>query len=271
MKIQVNGVETHYELIGDGDCLVLIHGFTDNMTMWYNQVPVFSRQYRVLAYDVRGHGQTESPDDKISLDTLADDLYALLKALNIDKAFLLGYSMGGRIGLEFALEHPDMIPGFIFANSGIPGPVFQLSEQEITEMKEKQGLMEKLIESGDIETIAEVMTEFSFSPGFKDRCPDIYQKYKDLKLKNTPKHYLPILRAIVENFQNPPDLARLKCPALIVAGNQDSFMKLDVAESMEKAIPNAQVKILPTGHAAALEMPEQFNQTVIEFLRNSIQ
>lgn len=268
MRIQTNGVETNYELVGCGDCIVLIHGFTDNMAMWYNQVPEFSKQYKVLTYDVRGHGQTESPDDNISLDTLADDLYALLKALNIGKAFVLGYSMGGRIGVKFALKHPDMTPGFIFANSGIPGPVFQLSNQEITEMLEKQSLMEKLIESGDIETIAEVMTEFSFSPGFKERCPDIYQKYKGLKLKNTPSHYLPILSAIVENFQNPPDLTRLKCPALIIAGTQDPFMKLDVAESMEKAIQNAQVKILPTGHASALEMPEQFNQTVLEFLES---
>ncbi|MFW6101897.1 MAG: alpha/beta fold hydrolase, partial [Bacteroidota bacterium] len=212
MKIQTNDVETSYELVGDGECIVLIHGFTDNMSMWYNQVPVFSEQYKVLTYDVRGHGQTDSPDDKISVDTLADDLYALLKALNIGKAFVLGYSMGGRIGLKFALKHPDMTPGFIFANSGIPGAVFQLSEQEITEMLEKQSLMEKLIESGDIETISEMMTEFSFSPGFKDRSPDIYKKYKELKLKNNPKHYLPIMKAIVEDFQNPPDLRQLKSP-----------------------------------------------------------
>ncbi len=266
MKIQTNGVEINYELFGEGDCIVLIHGFTDNMAMWYNQIPEFSKQYKVLTYDVRGHGQTESPEDKISLDTFADDLYALLKALNIDKSFVLGYSMGGRIGLNFALKHPDMTPGFIFANSGIPGPVFQLSEQEITEMLEKQSLMEKLIESGDIEAISEVMAEFSFSPGFKDRELEVYQKYKGLKLKNDPRHYLPILKAIVENFQNPPDLSQLICPALIIAGTQDSFMKLEVAESMEKAIPDAQVKILPTGHASALEMPEEFNQAVLDFL-----
>lgn len=268
MKIQANGVVTNYDLVGEGDYLVLIHGFTDNLTMWYNQVPVFSKQYKVLTYDVRGHGQTDSPDDKISLDTLADDLYALLKALNINKTFVLGYSMGGRIGLEFALKHPDMTSGFIFANSGIPGPVFQLSEKEITEMLEKQSLLEKLIESGDIEAISEVMTEFSFSPGFKNREPEVYQRYKEVKLKNDPRHYLSILKAIVENFQNPPDLTRLKCPALIIAGDQDSFMKLEVAESMEKAIPNAQVKILPTGHASALEMPEQFNQAILEFLES---
>src|SRR6056297_3689844 len=105
MKIQANGVVTNYDLVREGDYLALIHGFTDNLTMWYNQVPVFSKQYKVLTYDVRGHGQTDSPDDKISLDTLADDLYALLKALNIDKSFVLGYSMCGRIGLKFALKH----------------------------------------------------------------------------------------------------------------------------------------------------------------------
>ena len=66
MKINANGINMNYELSGEGKCLVLIHGFTDNLTMWYNQVSDFSKQYRVLTYDVRGHCQTETPKGELS-------------------------------------------------------------------------------------------------------------------------------------------------------------------------------------------------------------
>ena len=187
MKIRTGSIETNHELIGEGDCLVLIHGFSDNLTMWYNQVPQFAKKHRVLAYDVRGHGSTEAPDDKISIDILAEDLYELLHALSIDKADVLGYSMGGRIASTFAIEHPDMIEGLILANSGIPGSGFRLSEEEMKAMEEKEVLMKNLLATEDIDSISEIMTAFSFSPGFQDREPEIYQKYKDIKPLNTVK------------------------------------------------------------------------------------
>ncbi len=266
MKIQADRTEISYELAGEGECTVLIHGFSDNLTMWYNQIPELAKKYKVLAYDVRGHGQTESQDNRFSMDLFADDLYELLKALNINKACVLGYSMGGRIGVTFALNHPDMTTGLVFANSGIPGPDLQLSPQEIAEMEERRGQMLSLLETADIEVISDVMAEFSLSPGFRGREPEIFQKYKNVKLKNDPRHYAPIMQEIAKTIENPPDLTQLKCPALIIAGEQDGFMSLDVAKSMELAIPNVRIKIFPTGHASAIEMPEAFNQAVLEFL-----
>ena len=111
MRVKVHGIEMEAELQGRGPVLVLIHGFSDNLTMWYNQVPKFSKTNRVLIYDVRGHGGTETPEIEISMDLLSKDLRALLDALDIEKACVLGYSMGGRIGLNFALEYPDRITG----------------------------------------------------------------------------------------------------------------------------------------------------------------
>ncbi len=266
MKIQAGRAEINYELAGEGECIVLIHGFSDNLTMWYNQVLEFSKNYKVLTYDVRGHGKTESLDDSFSMDLFADDLYELLSVLNIDRACVLGYSMGGRIAVTFALKHPDMATGLIFANSGIPSPDLELSSQDLAEMEEKRGQMINLLETADIEVISDVMAEFSLSPGFRDREPDIFQKYKDVKLKNDPRYYVPIMQVMAGSLENPPDLTQLKCPALIIAGEQDGFMTLDVAESMAAAIPNVEVKAFPTGHASAIEMPEAFNKAVLGFL-----
>jgi 2-succinyl-6-hydroxy-2,4-cyclohexadiene-1-carboxylate synthase len=267
MKIKAGNARTNHELHGEGECLVLIHGFTDNLKMWYNQVPKLSEKFKVLVYDVRGHGQTESDDNRFSIDLFADDLCELTKALKIEKMHVLGYSMGGRIGLSFALKYPEKVKCVILANSGIPGPSLQLSEQQLKEMAEKKELLRSLLETGDIEAISEIMAVYSFSPGLKDRMPEVFHKYKALKMDNDPRHYVAIMQAVVDNMDHPPDLTQLKCPLLIIAGEQDAFMSLDVAESMKIAMPHAEIEYLPTGHAAALEMPDQFNRAVIGFLK----
>ncbi|MFC1531926.1 alpha/beta fold hydrolase [Thermodesulfobacteriota bacterium] len=266
MKVKVNEIEINYELSGEGTCLVLIHGFSDNLTMWYNQVPVFDKQFRVLTYDVRGHGKTETRGAEISMDLLADDCHGLLEALDIKKTCVLGYSMGGRIGLEFTLKYPEMTTGLVLANSGVVGPDIQLSDEQRAEMMEHRKQMTDLIESGKIEIIAEAMAERSLSPGFKDRKPDVFRRYKEVKMQNDPKQYLPVMQGTLKAMANPPDLKKLECPTLIIAGEHDGFMTMDVVKSMEKAISDVTAKMLQTGHAAAIEAPEAFNQAVLDFM-----
>jgi 2-succinyl-6-hydroxy-2,4-cyclohexadiene-1-carboxylate synthase len=266
VKLEAGGIEVSYELSGEGASLVLIHGFTDNLGMWYNQVPVFSERYRVLACDVRGHGKTKTPEGGFSMEMFADDLRGLLGALGIEQACMLGYSMGGRIALHFALKYPEMTTGLVFANSGVMGSDVQPTEEQIAALAERRKQMVELFETGRIEVIAEGMAERSFSPGFRDEDPVVFQKYKDVKLQNDPKHYLAIMQAMVEAVTNPPDLRRLECPVLIIAGDRDSFMAVDEAKSMERAIRDATVTILPTGHAAAIEAPQAFNQAVLDFM-----
>jgi len=269
MKVKAGGIEINYELSGQGACLALIHGFSDNLTMWYNQIPVFAKHLQVLTYDVRGHGQTETPEGDFSMGIFADDLHALLKALHIEKTCVLGYSMGGGIGVQFAIKYPRMVTGLVFANSGAVGPDVHPTAEQMAEMEERRRQMMDLVETGKIEVIADAMAERSLSPGFKDREPAVFQRYKEVKMRNNPKHYLPIMQAMASGMANPPDLRQLKCPALIIGGEYDGFMAVDVAKSMEKAIPEATVKILPTGHAAAIEAPEAFNQAVLDFMNRS--
>ncbi|MCJ7492418.1 MAG: alpha/beta hydrolase, partial [Dehalococcoidia bacterium] len=119
MKIRANGITMNYELTGEGDCLVLVHGAGDNLRMWYGQAPVFAQEYRVLTYDVRGHGETELPESTVDMPLLAVDQRALLRALGIESAFVLGYSMGGRIALQLALDEPSMVRALVLASSGV--------------------------------------------------------------------------------------------------------------------------------------------------------
>ena len=259
MKITANGIEMNYELSGKGECLVLIHGFTDNLNMWHNQVPEFEKHCRVLTYDVRGFGWTDKGGD-YSMSLFADDLWHLLNALGIRSACVLGYSMGGRIGLEFALNHSEMTKGLVFANSGIGAPLSP-------EMEERRKMLVGIMQEGNNEVISELMAVASFSPDFKDRNPAAFQGYKDVKLQNDPSSYLAIMQALLRSFDTSVDLGRVECPALIIAGDSDSFMEVSVAESMMKAMRNAVLQVLPTGHAAAIEAPAEFNQAVLGFVK----
>jgi 3-oxoadipate enol-lactonase len=200
------------------------------------------------------------------MELFAGDLRALLGALGIEQACVLGYSMGGRIALQFALEYPEMTTGLIFANSGVMGSEVQPTEEQIAALAERRKQMVEMFETGRIEVIADGMAERSFSPGFRDKAPVGFQKYKDVKLQNDPRHYLAIMQAMVEAVTNPPDLRRLECPALIIAGDRDSFMAVDEVKSMERIIGDATVTVLPTGHAAAIEAPQAFNQAVLDFM-----
>lgn len=267
MKISANGIEMNYEVAGQGECLTLIHGFTDNMNMWFGQAPEFSGEYKVLTYDVSGFGLTErrvaadaaKTDAPYSMELFADDLRELLRALDIDRTCVLGYSMGGRIALEFALKNPDAVTGLIFANSGIGTP-------PKPDMVERRKMMAGVLEQGNNEMIAEIMTAASFSPDFGQRNPEAYGKYKEIKLQNDPADYMKVMRALIEALDSPPDLSRIKCPALIIAGEQDGLMEPETVGFMKNAIKDAEAIMLPTGHAAAIEMPEEFNRAVLDFM-----
>jgi len=95
--VRIGDIKMYYEVHGDGEPLVLIHGLGLDSSWWTNQIPVFSQKYRAIVFDNRGVGQTESPDSPYSTEMMADDTVALLKALSVTDAHILGFSMGGRL------------------------------------------------------------------------------------------------------------------------------------------------------------------------------
>ncbi len=197
------------------------------------------------------------------MDLFAEDLHELLKVLGLPSACVLGYSMGGRIALEFCLKYPNEASGLVMANSVVGAPTSP-------EREERTKMMIEMIQSGNNEFIAEIMTVNSFSPGFKDKDPATFNQYKAVKLQNDPAGYPPVMMAMGAAAQVPVDLDRVKCPVLLLAGTSDNFMPLNVAEAMHQKITGAELKTFPTGHITAIEAPGDFNETVSAFL-NKIQ
>jgi pimeloyl-ACP methyl ester carboxylesterase len=189
---------------------------------------------------------------------LAADLRELLRALGVESALVLGYSMGGRIGLQLALDEPSMVRALVLANSGVGlGPRPPGAEER------RQNLMNAL-QRGDLETVSEQMAAFSFSPGLKERDPALFERYKRIKLANDAQSFARVWGALMQS--PPPDVDGLACPVLIVAGENDAFMSLEMARLTQAAIPGSRLEVLPTGHAAALEAPDEFNRIVLDFL-----
>lgn len=263
MKITANGISMNYNLSGNGRSLTLIHGGGDNLNVWYNQVPVFSKKYQVLTYDVRGHGQTELPKGPINTALWVADLYALLKALNINKTILVGHSLGGGIALNLTLAHPNMVKAIILSNSGLrPSPK---NEEEKNQMKAfTQKNIERLKREG-LENEVKNRLNAMFSPGFAEKNPEIVAKYNSIFLQNKLEGYV----WVVEAMGIPDaslDLKGITCPTLVIAGEHDPYVNPTAGKSTQQAIRGAQLKVLSSGHAPEMECPQEYNNTILRFL-----
>ncbi len=261
MKVETNGISMNYKITGKGDCLVLIHGAGDNLNAWYNQVPAFSKSYRVLTYDVRGHGQTELTKGDYTLDIWADDLYALLGTLGIDKAYVLGHSLGGMIAATLALKHPKMVKTLILSNSGGASVMSEEAKQQMTERRQVQ---KEAFEKEGMLGIFKVRTTTTFSPGFAEKNPDVMEKYKAILLQNKPEGYRKVMESM--NRRSPIDFSKITCPTLIIAGEHDAFSSPEAGKALQSLIPKSELKIFPTAHATAMEQPEKYNKTILAFL-----
>ncbi len=264
MKIKANGISINCEVCGSGKWLTLIHGFGDNLEAWWYQLAAFSRHYRVLTYDVRGHGQTETPDEEYTMETGARDLYELLKALGVAETCVLGYSMGGRLAIELALAHPGVVKALVIANSPV-APVRQTQEELKERMQVQQRWMEA-IERYGLESVMDEMTTAMFCPGWPEQNPETFAYYKGLRLKNNPGALVTVMRAGFRGEPSLPKVGALACPTLIIAGEHDNLMGTETARVGQATIPDARLKVMATGHASAIEKPEEFNAAVLEFL-----
>jgi pimeloyl-ACP methyl ester carboxylesterase len=260
MKIKANGIYINYEVKGEGKNLFLIHTVGDNLNIWYNQVPVLSKSYRVITYDMRGFGKTDSPNGEYTIALMAEDAYNLLKAIDVEETYVLGHSLGGRIALELAIKNPEMVKALIFANSS-PAltPPTDGSPSLLQETVEQ-------IRKGDIKTIAEMSASMFVSQRFQSHNPEEFDKYVKIKLQNKADGFDRITRATLLTPQVPPDLSKIKCPLLLIRGEYDRTEFKIGAKNIHQAVTNSKLVTLPTGHTAAVELPDKFNSAVLAFL-----
>lgn len=264
-KVKVGGINMYYEIHGRGEPLVLIPGAGSTLSGFARNIPVFSQKYKVIVYDLRGTGQSEAPDVPYTLETLADDLAGLLGVIGIEKAHLMGASMGGMIAQYFALRHPNETKSLILACTKFGGP------HEIPVDAEVMDYWQHPEQLSPKDSIRESL-RFTMSREFIEKNPDIIDQNIKQALESPPPYNSPHsamlqIQALLKN--NTYDkLPEIKAPTLVIHGDADRMSPVENGKILASRIPNAELVILPKmGHAFMIEAFDESNRIMLDFLR----
>jgi pimeloyl-ACP methyl ester carboxylesterase len=258
--IAVDGARIAYEIGGSGPPLVLIHGSLLDRRLWDEQVPAFARQFRVLRYDARGHG--ESPSDRVTY-AHHRDLHILLRTLGIARAIVVGLSMGGRVAQHLALTHPELVSALVLVGAAADGATVTAA------MQTGRTAFAAAAARGDQDAAAEAFLRLWVDG--PDRRPEqvdpAVRRHARAMALDALVH--PALDGLDEAYDLPtPDQLRaIRVPALVMVGEHDLTYMTESADLLARGIPGAEHSVVAgAGHLANLEQPAAFNRAILDFL-----
>jgi 3-oxoadipate enol-lactonase len=255
----INGIDIAYTDQGSGTPLVLIHGYPLSRAMWDAQVQGLSSRARVIAIDLRGHGESQAPIWITTVDTYADDVCGLLDHLSIDKAVICGFSMGGYVAFAFLRKYPERVRGLILAvtrpQPDAPEGKAARFQSALTAQKSGAG------------AIAEAMIGRLLSQKSMDERPELVAKVRGI-MESTPIQGIAgDLMAMAERPDSVEMLSSIRVPTLVVVGEMDGLTPPADAQLMAERIPGAKLEVIPgAAHLANMEEPQHFDRVVEEFL-----
>ena len=259
----VNGVNYHVKQSGEGAPLVLLHGFTGSSVSWQPCIPVLANDYRVIAIDLLGHGQTDSPADprRYNMENTAKDLVAIFEQLKVPSVRLLGYSMGGRLALYIAVHYPAVIESLILESAS---PGLETQAERLERQRSDDQLAHRIEENG----VAAFVAEWEKLPLFatQQRLPRaVFDRQRAQRLRNNPVGVSNSLRGMGAGVQSSlwSHLSMIDMPVLLIAGELDSRF-VAIAQRMNQQILGSQLVLIPgAGHTTHLEQPERFVQVIL--------
>ncbi len=271
-KAKVNEINIYYKVHGQGEPLVLIQGLGGPRSGWIFQTRAFKKYYRVITFDNRGVGKSDKPSSPYTVRTMADDTIGLLDYLGVDKAHVLGVSLGGMIAQEIAINYPDRVNKLILGCTTAGLGDIERTEEEV---RRAIGLREDFTEA-DIEAlylrsmgkIMATITSLAFNrrlfkvvlvPGAK-----IYFRFG-----RVVKGIVGQVGAAV-GHSTLDRLHQIKAPTLVIVGTEDKLVPPRSSEVLAERIPNARlVKVEGGSHSFFVEMRGRFNKEVLDFLAGS--
>lgn len=261
-KVKANDVELYYEIHGEGEPLLLIEGLGYATWMWYRQVPELSRHYQVIVFDNRGVGESGKPDIPYSIEMMAADAAGLLQTLGLQKAHILGASMGGYIAQAFAVNYAQLTKKLILSCTSFGGP------NAVPIPRETWDAMTKVEGKTPEEALLQGMAS-AFTPGFMEQQRDEVEKILAWRLaKPTPRYSWQRQSEAVLNASLEDKISAISVPTLILAGEEDRVVPAENSRLLQEKIPGSSLKILPdTGHLFFIERYREFNSLVLDFLR----
>jgi 3-oxoadipate enol-lactonase len=239
--------------------IILIHGFPFNKLMWEKQIEILKENYRVIAYDIRGHGNTDAGNVNFSIDLFVNDLLSLMDTLKIDKAILCGFSMGGYIALNAIENYPERFNSLLLCDT--------TCVEDKPEAKERRMKAIVTIKEDGLEKYAEESLKKLFAPiSFSKNLEEI-GIVREMILKTPKQSLYKTLHALAERKETCTMLHNIKVPVLIMVGKEDEITPPDVAFMMHERIKGSIVHIIDNaGHLSNMENSREFNNRLSGFL-----
>jgi pimeloyl-ACP methyl ester carboxylesterase len=252
MYIEANGLRVYYEVHGEGEPLLLVHGGTATGRSWASHLPAFTERFRVFAPDSRGHGRTDNPTGELTYRVMADDVAALVDALGLRTPLVLGYSDGGQIALELGMRYPGLARALVLG-----GTQFRFSEAYLEDTRALLGVAD----GEDVDTERLEREQPDFVAYLREAHRPVYgPEYWKTYVKTiaalwlTPLHYAP------------EDLATITDPVLLLVGDRDG---VSTEESVElfRLLPDAELAVAPASDHGFIEAKAGlFDALALDFL-----
>lgn len=255
-KIQSNGINLYYEIHGEGQPLLLIHGLGSSARDWELQVDEFAKSYRVITFDLRGHGQSDKPAAPYSMAMFAADTIGLLKALGIENPHVVGLSLGGGVAFQMAVDASHSMKSLTIVNS-LPELILRTFKDRLI-FWERVGIVKWL----GMKKMGEVVSKRLF---IKPEQDEIRRIFVERWAENDQRAYMEAMRALV-GWSVSARIGSIRVPTLVIAADQD-YSPLSVKEAYTAQIPGARLAVIPDSrHATPVERPQEFNLVLQKFL-----
>ncbi|MGK5114821.1 MULTISPECIES: 3-oxoadipate enol-lactonase [unclassified Geodermatophilus] len=253
----MTAVEVSYTEEGprDAPVVVLSNSLGATRAMWDPQVPALAERFRVVTYDTRGHGSSPVPEGPYSLDDLVDDVVALLDRLGVQRAHVVGLSLGGMTAMRMAAREPERVGRIaLLCTSALLGPREMWTDRARTARTEGTGVL------------APVVVQRWFTPGFREREPELTARMEAMIAGTPAEGYAGCCEAIAE-MDLRADLPTIGAPTLVVSGVEDPATPPEHQQAIVDAVPDARlVSVSPGAHLANVEQPQEVTGALLGHL-----
>jgi pimeloyl-ACP methyl ester carboxylesterase len=258
MKTEINGVQIAFTDQGTGVPILFVHGFPLNRAIWESQVESLSSSFRIITVDLRGHGESDAPLWRYSMEMFADDLAALMDHLAIKQAVMTGLSMGGYVLFAFYRKYRERVRGLILADTR--------ASSDTPKVREGRFQMAQTAHREGIGPVADAMIPHLLSPQTIRNRPEQAEKVREIILQNSPAGIAGDLMAMAERPDSTLLLSELKCPVMVMVGKEDVSTSPQEVGEMAGKIPGGRLEIIANaGHLSNFENPDEFNRVVKNF------
>jgi 3-oxoadipate enol-lactonase len=255
--IRANGIDIRYDIAADGPWLLLAHSLATDLTLWDDQMPMLTRRFKVMRFDLRGHGGSSAPDIPYDFGMLTADVLGLMDALGIERCSFMGISLGGMISQCLALAAPERIDRLVLVSttSAYPPAAKAIWAERIAAVR-----------ASGMEPLVAPTLERWFTPPYREAHPNVMARIGNL-VRTTPAtgyigcgHAIPTLDITAR-------LREIRCPTLVIAGSEDAGTPPAMGKTIADQVPGARFELIPSAsHLCNVERANVFNGLLAEYL-----